>query len=392
MPATWNTRSTPRIARRIGAPVADVGASQSRARAPSSGVESRLAAARSRAPRRRARRAACATCEPMKPVAPVTSDQARAVQQSRRVRSGDGSACRVPRSWPSRSSPTPATTSAGAGRRARHPRGQPVRPLEGRARSARARSPTTTSTTSGCGPRRSCRPPRSPRSATSSRSTSRCSTAGDEIVSIHLAGGMSGTVRAAEQAREQLGERGGARPRRRLGHRVRRRGSGRAGGRRGGARRALDGAAVAERARRARAELKMWFAIDTLEYLRRGGRIAGAQAWLGSALKIKPILTVESEITPIERVRTSRRAFERMVELLRSRQRRRRRRAGWSSTSRHPREAAELAARGARDLRLRAARDLGDRPGDRHPRRPGLLGAGALPSSLPVAPDSARFA
>ena len=69
----------------------------------------------------------------------------------------------------------------------------------------------------------------------------------------------------------------------------------------------------------ARAELKMWFAIETLEYLRRGGRIAGAQAWLGSALKIKPILTVESEITPVERVRTSRRAFERMVDLLRSR-------------------------------------------------------------------------
>ena len=63
----------------------------------------------------------------------------------------------------------------------------------------------------------------------------------------------------------------------------------------------------------------MWFAIDTLEYLRRGGRIAGAQAWLGSALRIKPILTVESEITPVERVRTSRRAFERMVDLLRER-------------------------------------------------------------------------
>ena len=42
----------------------------------------------------------------------------------------------------------------------------------------------------------------------------------------------------------------------------------------------------------------MWFAIDTLEYLRRGGRIAGAQAWLGSALKIKPILTVESRDHP----------------------------------------------------------------------------------------------
>ena len=85
------------------------------------------------------------------------------------------------------------------------------------------------------------------------------------------------------------------------------------------AREGADSAAVADRARRAREGLKMWFAIDTLEYLRRGGRIGGAQAWLGSALKIKPILTVESEITPIERVRTSRRAFERMVELLRSR-------------------------------------------------------------------------
>src|SRR5206468_4841337 len=78
-----------------------------------------------------------------------------------------------------------------------------------------------------------------------------------------------------------------------------------------------DGAAVAERARQARAGLKMWFAVDTLEFLRRGGRVGGAQAWLGSALKIKPILTVESEITPVERVRTSGRAFERMVDLLR---------------------------------------------------------------------------
>ena len=58
----------------------------------------------------------------------------------------------------------------------------------------------------------------------------------------------------------------------------------------------------------------MWFAIDTLEYLRKGGRIGAAQAWLGSALQIKPILTLEEEITPVERVRTRRRAFERMVE------------------------------------------------------------------------------
>src|SRR5438093_13621645 len=63
----------------------------------------------------------------------------------------------------------------------------------------------------------------------------------------------------------------------------------------------------------------MWFAVDTLEYLRRGGRIGAAQALLGSALKIKPILTLEGEITPVERVRTSGRAFERLVEYMQSR-------------------------------------------------------------------------
>ena len=65
--------------------------------------------------------------------------------------------------------------------------------------------------------------------------------------------------------------------------------------------------------------LEMWFAIDTLEYLRKGGRIGAAQAWLGSALQIKPILTLGEEITPIERVRTRRRALERLVEYARQR-------------------------------------------------------------------------
>jgi DegV family protein with EDD domain len=140
--------------------------------------------------------------------------------------------------------------------------------------------------------------------------------AGNEIVSIHLAGGMSGTVRSAEQAREQLG---------RLAERVHVIDSATACGGQGlvllaaaaAARAGADGLAVSDRALRAREQLKMWFSIETLEFLRRGGRIGGAQAWLGSTLKIKPILTVESQITPVERVRTSRRAFERMVDLLR---------------------------------------------------------------------------
>lgn len=141
---------------------------------------------------------------------------------------------------------------------------------------------------------------------------------GREIVSIHLSGGMSGTVAAAQQARDQLGERA---------ERVHVLDSGSACGGEGlmvlaahaAAARGASAEEVVAHAREAREALKMWFAIDTLEFLRRGGRIAAAQAWLGSALRIKPILTVESEITPIERVRTSRRAFERLLEYLRSR-------------------------------------------------------------------------
>jgi DegV family protein with EDD domain len=203
---------------------------------------------------------------------------------------------------------------------------------------------------------------------------------GHEIVSVHLAGGMSGTVGAAQQARAQLGSRA---------DRVHVIDSETACGGEGlvvlaasaAALAGADGAAVAERARRARAGLKMWFAIDTLEYLRRGGRIAGAQAWLGSALKIKPILTVESEITPVERVRTSRRAFERMVDLLRSRAQDGA--DGWMVQHiQAPREAAELAARGSEifGCEPRVISEIGPVIGTHV--GPGLLGAGALPSSL----------
>ena len=146
------------------------------------------------------------------------------------------------------------------------------------------------------------------------------------------------------------------------------------------ARSGADGAAVAEHTREARAGLKMWFSIDTLEYLRRGGRIAGAQAWLGSALRIKPILTVESEITPVERVRTSRRAFERMVDLLKERAD-----AGadaWMVQHiQAPREAEELAKRGTEVFGVppRVVGEIGPVIGTHV--GPGLLGVGGLPSS-----------
>jgi len=143
---------------------------------------------------------------------------------------------------------------------------------------------------------------------------------GHEVVSLHLSGAISGTFASAEQAREQLLGRGG--------ERVHVLDTQSACGGEGlvvlaahaAAARGANAAEVAAHAREARGALQMWFAVDTLEYLRRGGRIGAAQAWLGSALKIKPILTLEAEITPVERVRTSGRAFERMVEYLKARQ------------------------------------------------------------------------
>lgn len=138
--------------------------------------------------------------------------------------------------------------------------------------------------------------------------------AGREVVSVHISSGISGTFEAAGQARERLSEEGKG------GEHIHLFDSASAAGGMGlcalgaaaAAQSGADGEEALARARRVREELKMWFAVDTLEYLRRGGRIGGARAWIGSALKIKPILTLEEEITPIERVRTRARALERL--------------------------------------------------------------------------------
>jgi DegV family protein with EDD domain len=58
------------------------------------------------------------------------------------------------------------------------------------------------------------------------------------------------------------------------------------------------------------------FAVDTLEYLHKGGRIGGATAFLGSMLSIKPVLYIkDGRIEPLERARTKKRAIERVLEL-----------------------------------------------------------------------------
>jgi DegV family protein with EDD domain len=144
---------------------------------------------------------------------------------------------------------------------------------------------------------------------------------GREIVSIHLSSGISGTYESAMQARERLTTDGNG------GERIvvcdSRTGAGGMGlmilGAANVAERGGNAAEANEAAERLRENLKIWFAVDTLDYLRRGGRIGAARHWIGTTLKIKPILTLEDEITPIERVRTRSRAFERLLDYARQR-------------------------------------------------------------------------
>jgi len=62
--------------------------------------------------------------------------------------------------------------------------------------------------------------------------------------------------------------------------------------------------------------MNILFVVDTLEYLQKGGRIGGAQAWMGTLLQVKPILHLhEGRIEPLDRVRTKRAAVQRLIEL-----------------------------------------------------------------------------
>lgn len=74
---------------------------------------------------------------------------------------------------------------------------------------------------------------------------------------------------------------------------------------------------VVELLERIKQNMNLFFTVETLEYLHKGGRIGGATAFLGSALSIKPVLYVkDGRIEPLERVRTRKRAIARLLELV----------------------------------------------------------------------------
>ena len=75
-----------------------------------------------------------------------------------------------------------------------------------------------------------------------------------------------------------------------------------------------DAVALAEKARE---HTGVYFAVDTLEFLHRGGRIGSAKRFLGTALNVKPVLAViDGRVEPVEQIRTKKKALDRVFELV----------------------------------------------------------------------------
>lgn len=136
----------------------------------------------------------------------------------------------------------------------------------------------------------------------------------DGIVSIHVADTLSGTLKAAQVARASFPTRDiqvvdsmsasmGEGVLAELGVEMAAAGAGTS--------------EIASTLTRRRDDIGVYLALETLEYLKRGGRISGAQAAIGTLLSVKPIIEIrDGKVETAERVRTRGKARERMVELL----------------------------------------------------------------------------
>lgn len=136
------------------------------------------------------------------------------------------------------------------------------------------------------------------------------------VLGIFISSKLSGTIQSACQGREMLGQNAknieifdSQTTTMAMGFQVL-----------AAARAAADGASLQDcmaAAEQARQHIGVHFVVDTLEFLHRGGRIGGAQRFLGTALNMKPILRMhEGKIEAEERVRAKGKALERLVEIV----------------------------------------------------------------------------
>jgi DegV family protein with EDD domain len=136
----------------------------------------------------------------------------------------------------------------------------------------------------------------------------------EAIVSIHVSGNLSGSIKSAEIAKGML-------PEREI-HVVDSQGASMAEGIL--AYMGLDmagpgvsAAAIARILSERASDLRMYVSLETLEYLKKGGRISGTQAAIGTFLSVKPIIAVEDgRVETVDRPRTRSKSRERCIELI----------------------------------------------------------------------------
>jgi DegV family protein with EDD domain len=129
------------------------------------------------------------------------------------------------------------------------------------------------------------------------------------IYSLHLSAVLSGTYQSAATAASELGDKvrtvdseSASAAIAMLGLAIQRR-----------LERGTSDEEIDQLVRRFRDEAGMIFTVDTLEFLRRGGRIGRASAWAGQLLHVKPLLTIKREVIPVKRVRGNRKAMQEFV-------------------------------------------------------------------------------
>jgi DegV family protein with EDD domain len=139
----------------------------------------------------------------------------------------------------------------------------------------------------------------------------------DAIVSVHVAGTLSGAIKAAEIARTML-------PEREI-HIVDSQGASMAQSilcfmGQELADKGLSAAEIAETLTERASDLRMYVSLETLEYLQKGGRISGAQAAIGTLLSVKPVNAVEAgAVETADKPRTRSKSRERCIELITAR-------------------------------------------------------------------------
>jgi DegV family protein with EDD domain len=131
----------------------------------------------------------------------------------------------------------------------------------------------------------------------------------ERIYSLHLSAVLSGTYQSATTAASELGDKvrtvdseSASAAIAMLGLAIQRRLD-----------RGTSDEEIDELVRRFREDAAMIFTVDTLEFLRRGGRIGRASAWAGQLLHVKPLLTIKREVIPLKRVRGNQKAMQEFI-------------------------------------------------------------------------------